>query len=569
MSVKSSFFILAMLSFLVMIGVELVNWKYDRKAVENRAQEYAKDAAESFEYLLALKADPFAKQALDYATWNDLANYTRTKDEQWAKDNLDGSTVQFGINGFYILDTNNAILFSETDKPFLENLSSLVDISLLKLNNPALLHFFVKAEQGTIEFFIAPIHRIDTQVNDTSLAEGYVVIAKLWDDAFMQELNRYGIAEVSLRLKPLDRYKIAHEVSLKGLDDKRVGTLYIYVENRMSEVLDAYAMQNFKIGIGYLLILMVIFTLLITKFISLPLRDIMHSLETKSKIPLKKYLLKENEYGAIATALCESFENKEALENLNRTLEQRVKDEVESGRLKDRVLFQQAKLAALGEMLTNIAHQWRQPLNTISVIISKLYLQNKSEKLTSSVLEEEIQKLRSLIQDMSATIDDFKDFFQTDKTKSEFYLYQCIEESLRISDGGLSKGHIDVRVECSPSIVFNGYRKELSHVLLVLINNSKDALIERNVEHGVIHIRGFEQEHYVIIEVCDNAGGVLPGHLPRLFDPFFTTKEPEKGNGVGLYMSKQIIEQSMRGSMNATNEKEGLCVTLVLPKNDI
>jgi signal transduction histidine kinase len=568
MSIKSSFFILTIFAFVFFIGLELVNWKADRADVQVKSKVYSQKTVDTFEKVLALKADAFKKQALDYAAWNDLVNFMTSHDEQWAKDNLEGSIIQFGANGFFIVDQSHKVLFSEVDQPFLKPLSSLMDMSRLNGGITKLAHFFNQTPSGIVEFFVAPIHRIDTSVETTSDAKGFVVFAKVWDKTFLQELNGYGLGEVSLSLRSIQPHTLLHEIPLKGIDGLRVAEVYVYIHDLMGEVLDEYAMEDLKLSIVYLAALMVVMALLIAKFISLPLRDIMLSLKSHKKEPLKKYLLKENEYGAIATALCESFDAKEELEKLNLTLEDRVHEEVESGRLKDRVLFQQAKLAALGEMLTNIAHQWRQPLNTISVVISKLYLQNKSEKLTPQIIDEEIQKLRKLIQEMSTTIDDFKDFFQADKSRGVFYLYHCIEESLRISDGGISKGHIDVQVECPPSIVLNSFKKELSHVLLVLINNSKDALMARKVKHGFIHVRAFEQEHYVIIEVCDNAGGVTPEHLPHLFDPFFTTKKEGSASGVGLYMSKQIIEQSMRGSINATNEKDGLCVTIVLPKND-
>lgn len=569
MSVKSSFLILTMLAFLVSIGFELVNWSYEREEVNAMAKQNAEELVQGFKQLLALKSDPFKKQTLDYAAWNDLANFTEHKDPAWSKDNLDGSTVQFGINAFYVLDHSKKILFKEVDKPFLEELSTLFPLALLDVSNARLLHFYAKTPQNIVEFYVAPIHRIDENVSNDTVAKGFVIIAKHWDDAFLQELSSFGIAEAHLSTSnnAQSNYKITHEIPLLGIQGEKVGLLYLNVHNKMSEVLDQYGADDIKLSFVNTFLLMTFFAFLISKFISTPLRDITHALNHRSKEPLRKYLLKENEYAAIATAICESFDNKEELEYLNDNLEKKVHEEVESSRLKDRMLFQQSKLAALGEMLNNIAHQWRQPLNTISVVISKIYLNSKTEKLTPQMLEDDIKKLRELIQHMSSTIDDFKDFFKPDKEKVLFPLYKSIEESIRINDGGLANKEIEFHVDCPSDIVLNSFKKELSHVLLVLINNAKDAIIQREIEHGAITIKAYAQEHYIIIEVSDNGGGVKEEQLGHIFDPFFTTKEPTGGSGTGLYMSKQIIEQSMQGSISATNEHGGLVVTIVLPRN--
>jgi signal transduction histidine kinase len=559
-----------MLAFLLCIGFELINWSYQRDEVNDMAKQNAEELAQGFKQLLALKSDPFKKQALDYAAWNDLANFTEHKEPTWAKDNLDGSIIQFGINAFYVLDQAKNILFKEANKPFLEELPTMFPLALLDTSSARLLHFYAKTPQSIVEFYVAPIHRIDEDVSKDSLAKGFVIIAKHWDEAFLKELSSFGIAEAYLNLPNgnHNEYKITHEIPLLGIQGEKVGVLYLHLRNRMSEVLDNYGAKDIQLSLLEILFLMGILALLIAKFLSFPLRDITHALNNRSKEPLRKYLLKEDEYGAIATAVCESFDNKEELEYLNANLEKKVQEEVENSRLKDRMLFQQAKLAALGEMLNNIAHQWRQPLNTISVVISKIYLDSKTDKLTPQMLEDEIKKLRELIQHMSSTIDDFKDFFKPDKEKVLFPLYKSIEESIRISDGGIANKDIVFHVDCPSGIVMNSFKKELSHVLLVLINNAKDAIIQKEIEHGTITIKAYAQEYYIIIEVSDNGGGVTDEQLPHIFDPFFTTKEPTGGNGTGLYTSKQIIEQSMQGSISATNEHGGLVVTIVLPRTN-
>lgn len=571
MSVKSSFFVLAMLTFLVAIGVQSFMWMNERKSVNTMAENYARELTSGFKQLLLLKSDPMQKQALDYAIWNDLVNFVQDPTPEWAEDNLKGSSVQFNIDGFYILNQSKKVLFSESTKPFLNDLSHVLNVQFLDSSKEGVLHFFATIEQQVVEVHIAPIRRMDEVIDADSPASGFVVIAKHWDEAFLSELSAYGLAKVYLnKLEPLkNEYMIADEIPLLGINNKNVATLYLHMHNRMGEVLDRYASKDMNLNIVHTIVLMLVFIVLIAKYITFPLRDITLSLIEKNKEPLQKYLPKKNEYGAIASALCDAFDTKVKLEDLNTHLEQKIQEEVESSRIKDRMLFQQSKLAALGEMLNNIAHQLRQPLNTISVIINRIFLESQSKKLTPTLLEDEIRKLRGLIAHMSSTIDDFKDFFKPDKGKVLFYLHTCIEESMKITDGGIAHQDISIEVDCPVDLAMYGFKKELSHVFLVLINNSKDAIKERQIAQGHIVIRAYEQEHYIIIEVSDNGGGVSEDTLPHLFDPFFTTKGSGGGNGTGLYMAKQIIEQSMQGSIAISNEKSGLLVLIVLPKDDV
>lgn len=261
MSVKSSFLILTMLAFLVSIGFELVNWSYEREEVNTMAKQNAEELVQGFKQLLALKSDPFKKQTLDYAAWNDLANFTEHKDPAWAKDNLDGSTIQFGINAFYVLDHSKKVLFKEVDKPFLEELSTLFPLALLDVSSDRLLHFYAKTPQNIVEFYVAPIHRIDENVSNDALAKGFVIIAKHWDEALLQELSSFGIAEAHLSTSnnTQSNYKITHEIPLLGIQGEKVGLLYLNVHNKMSEVLDQYGADDIKLSFVNTFLLMTFF----------------------------------------------------------------------------------------------------------------------------------------------------------------------------------------------------------------------------------------------------------------------------------------------------------------------
>jgi hypothetical protein len=365
MSVKSSFLILTMLAFLLCIGFELANWSYQREEVNDMAKQNAEELVEGFKQLLSLKSDPFKKQALDYAAWNDLANFTEHKDPAWAKDNLNGSIIQFGINAFYIVDHTNRILFKEVDKPFLDELSIMFPLALLDASSPKVQHFYTKSSQNIAEFYVAPIHRIDENVTKDTPAKGFVIIAKHWDESFLKELTSFGIAEAYLNLPNGNNndYKITHEIPLLGIQGEKVGTLYLNLRNRMSEVLDNYGARGIQLSLLEILFLMSVLALLIAKFLSFPLRDITRALNTRSKEPLRKYLLKEDEYGAIATAVCESFDNKEELEYLNANLEKRYMKKLKTADSKIECSFNKPNLLPLERCLTT------SPINGVNLSI--------------------------------------------------------------------------------------------------------------------------------------------------------------------------------------------------------
>ena len=567
MSVKTSFFSLIMMIFFSLIAFEFYHWKDNRGKVEEMTQQYAQEMTSNMKRLLLLKEEAYKKQALDYSAWNQLVEMTHQYDPLWANDNLTGSVEQFGNDGLYWFDQNFKLLFSEARKESLKDISSLINIASFRPTDGTLRHFFVRSEsEGVIEIFAAPIHRVNTPVSLEHPASGYIVITKVWDQALLKDLSSYGIATVQFGKGVLEPYMIFQDIPLYGADGSVVATLYLSAKNHLAEALDAYAIDDLKLSFGVGFILMVVFIGLILKWISFPLRDIMLALEHKDKEPLKKYLLKENEYDTIATALCESFDNKKALEQLNTNLEATIRHEVEQSRLKDRIVFQQSKVAALGEMLGNIAHQWKQPLNTISVVINKIYLDHQMQHLTPQTLEEALLKLRQHVQTMSSTIDEFRDFFTPDETQTTFNLYEIIEDALRMNDSGVVQSEIVFTVTCDDHIHLFGYKKEIAQLFLVLLSNAKEAIMRHEIAQGLVHIEVKEERDCVVVEVSDNGGGVQSEALPNLFEPFYTTKTPIGNSGMGLYFARKIVMESMQGIIEAFNKENGLVIRMSFPK---
>ncbi|MGE4294695.1 MAG: ATP-binding protein [Campylobacterales bacterium] len=263
-----------------------------------------------------------------------------------------------------------------------------------------------------------------------------------------------------------------------------------------------------------------------------------------------------------------------AQEALSRTLEERVYYEVgkrmeleDKKREQEKLLIQQSKMAAMGEMIGAIAHQWRQPLNSLGLYVQDIEDAWRHGELNDGYLHETIEKSMRQIRFMSQTINDFRNFFKPDKFERVFDLRSVVEHSLSLVGAQLQAHNIDLIADLSdaPAVV-KGYENELGQALLNLLSNAKDALDTHRETGRRIHISLSLQEAWAVLCVEDNGGGIPEHLLERIFEPYFSTKEEGKGSGIGLYMAKMIVEQNMRGAINAENTGEGarLCIRLPL-----
>jgi PAS domain S-box-containing protein len=246
------------------------------------------------------------------------------------------------------------------------------------------------------------------------------------------------------------------------------------------------------------------------------------------------------------------------LEELNINLEQRVADAVLESRKKDQILILQGRQAAMGEMLGNIAHQWRQPLNTLGLIVQELLMTYGREEFTKETLESSVRKAMGLISHMSRTIEDFSGYFKPDKEKVLFNVEQAIAKTLSLIEPSLKKLNINVELVEKEAAEIEGYPNEYSQVLLNILLNCRDAFEERNIDRQrVITITVFKVSSGSVVTVADNAGGIPEDVMHKIFDPYFTTKSPDKGTGIGLYMAKAIIEKNMGGRLTVRNTEDG------------
>ncbi|MGB5791999.1 PAS domain-containing protein, partial [Poseidonibacter sp.] len=226
---------------------------------------------------------------------------------------------------------------------------------------------------------------------------------------------------------------------------------------------------------------------------------------------------------------------------------------------KDRILFEQAKNAQMGEMIGNIAHQWRQPLSTISVLASGLKMQKEFNLLNDKILIESLDGILKSTNYLTETIDTFKDYIKEDRTLEKVVLQDRINKALDIVKSSLKNNHIKLisninDIKPIETMLIIG---ELSQVIINILNNAKDIMVEKNIKDRWIEINIQEIDNKAILTIEDNGGGIPEKVLPKIFDPYFTTKHKSQGTGLGLHMSKEIIEKHLYGKLYAKNSENG------------
>lgn len=263
------------------------------------------------------------------------------------------------------------------------------------------------------------------------------------------------------------------------------------------------------------------------------------------------------------------------LQDLNETLELRIKEEVEKNREKDKTLIQQGRFAALGEMIGNIAHQWRQPLSAISSTVSSMQLQRQLAIASDKDIDSSYESIMKYVQFLNQTIEDFRSFFRKDKEQIKFNIIEILNNSLSITSAVYKDNEIILTLDIKEEqLISKGFPNELSQVFLNILNNAKDVLKEKKFEKRHVYIKAYSTKINNVIEIFDSAGGIPAHAKDKVFDPYFTTKHKSQGTGIGLYMSKDIIEKHMNGSLTAINSDFfieqyhyfGACFKIELPK---
>ena len=245
-------------------------------------------------------------------------------------------------------------------------------------------------------------------------------------------------------------------------------------------------------------------------------------------------------------------EKTKELRQINSDLEIRIKKEVDENLRKDRLLSQQQKMVSMGQMIENIAHQWRQPLSLITTSVSGIKIKKQINDLDDEFLYKTLDSILNTSKYLSNTIDDFRYFFKPQKEREDFYLEKCCNKTIELINPNFISQNIKIIYKIE-NIKVSGYETELIQVLINILNNSKDALLSVDNDEKFIFIDIFKKDDKAIIEINDNAGGMDEKIVDKVFEPYFTTKHQSQGTGIGLFMCREIINKHMNGHIDISN----------------
>lgn len=313
-----------------------------------------------------------------------------------------------------------------------------------------------------------------------------------------------------------------------------------------------------------LFIILLLITIILSYFISLiitkPIDNIIKSIkEVKTNNGLH-FKHSNDEYGYLSLVIEENHKN---IQNLNNNLELLVKEEVEKNKDKDKILQTQSLRASMGDMMDAVAHQWVQPLNMIALVSHSLYVQSRLGDINEDDISSAHEKIEKQIDHMSNTLREFRSFFRENKKPEYVVLSTLIESTLILLKNDIIKNKLKVSVHCEEEKKVYIIPNEFKHVFINIINNAKDSFEENEIQNREIDIYINSIENRTIVNIEDNAGGINEDIIENVFDANVSSKKEGKGSGIGLYMSKMIIEK-IQGTIDVQNKNKGVCFTITL-----
>ncbi len=402
-----------------------------------------------------------------------------------------------------------------------------------------------KAKDYKIWFYDSNTNQTFNYNNDEKIVFDYKILNTSDKTAKKFEILKYYISNEHGN-KEFDKYAYLNSKYsfLIGIDYDKSYILKLN-QNKINEITLKYKIFMYKIFlyITLLITVLILFSFIFSKFI-------------------KKIFGKYNKRLKQKT---------QALEEHKNQMELLVIEEVEKNRKKDRILIQQSKLAAMGGMLENIAHQWRQPLNNVNLILHFIRDNYQNKEFTKEKLEKYINKSKIQIDYMSQTIDDFRNFYKPSKMANNFNISNVIKDVLKISKEQFEYDKIKVILSLCDIFIIN-YENELKQTLLNILNNAKDAIVlkrKRKDFEAFIKIKVIQNKKSAKIIIENNGGKIKKDVIEKVFEPYFTTRSESLGIGIGLYMAKTIIETNMKGKIKVENIKDGVRFKIILPLKTI
>jgi len=394
-----------------------------------------------------------------------------------------------------------------------------------------------------------------SEFNSNDLVNLEIEAFNAMDGKYKDENNKYTIVKKSNQdlaielLHSREYYNAKHNI-MKPIDD----FLQLLDERTQKEV---YSLQSI-INTTFNIFLFTLFVFIIGNIFIYNYLNIKDKRIDTEKSNLLKNLenknLKLEEQSKILTQTHRELEESEyELEEINKNLKQKIILEVEKNINTQKQLFKSEKMASMGEMIGNIAHQWRQPLSVISTGATGMKMQKEFGSLSDDQFNKTCDAINDNAQYLSKTIDDFRNFIQGDRNKKIFNLEDDITSFLHLIEGSVKSHNINIILDLDETIQIDGYENELSQCFINIFNNAKDAFLENKTKNKTIFISSSIENDKAIIKIKDNAGGIQEDILPRIFEPYFTTKHQSQGTGLGLHMTYNLIVDGMSGTVEAHN----------------
>ena len=455
----------------------------------------------------------------DYSKWDDSYDFVKTSNQNYIYENFrEGTTTLEDLDIDFIIysDIEGKILFSKylNSIPFKDSLN-FEKIILEKFKNNNSINSIVKYKSFHTYLIKSEIKTSDGK----SESNGYIYTGKIINNRNLNLLTNV-YRNINLSMQQSNKKDLAFSLSsIKNikvdvihLNSTLINNIQIYDEN--SNYIFSIIAKNKRDIVNNGKKTIMIFNIIISIFLFIIL-----------------YIL---------------YRNQNVLEKI---VEVKSKELIKNQKL----LAQQSKMAAMGEMIENIAHQWRQPLTVISTASSGVLFHKEYDTLSDDVLLDSMRNINVSTQYLSDTINDFKNFFKKNKKKSQFDLNIAFEKALILINPIMVGKKIKV-IQNIQNVKTYGVANELVQVLLNILNNSIDAFEEQKlVGEKLIFIDVVKNDEYIVIHIKDNAGGISESIIDRVFEPYFTTKHKKQGTGIGLYMSFEIINKHMKGELTVKN----------------
>jgi signal transduction histidine kinase len=606
MKIQAQFFFLFLIVFVILTVRLFQNASNQKENIDTIQKIRIHEFSQTFHEIIDLKVSKPKIFAYDYSYWDEMVDFTKNRDTEWAHINLDEGLKTFDSDYVYVYDAKGSMIYETYDHAKYTSIADLIDPKTFNFEHPVIKNYFIVSHNRPIQIFIAPIQHSD-DMKRTGKPFGYLVIAKAWTPDFIQDFQKITKQPVTLKTM----YQIAQNnfdvvYPLKGEDGKAVDALAVNLATTAGDALHKMSQANMLSIIIVGILGMGIVGLFVYLRIVIPLQQISRAMRSQNSYPIQQLMQKENEFGQIAHLVNQFFNQKNILESqlkrtyqaeqeqrklkaelhinnqileqkveertkeleaANHTLDERVKTEIARRHEQEQLLIQQARFVAMGEMIGNIAHQWRQPLNALSLLLQNIIFAYEGNRIDHELMDRVNTKGNLLINTMSTTIDDFRNFFKPNRDTEQFNVAEQLGKTLDILQGTLESNRIVVEKNIAPELTMTGFPNEFSQVIINIINNAKDALSEHSVNEKRIRLQGYETADEIILQISDNAGGIPESILEKIFDPYFTTKIEGKGTGIGLYMSKVIVESNMSGKLIASNDDQGAVFTLHFSKS--